>query len=297
MRRELEEAQPESLPEQTHEAAQSQRRLLAERESREGILDRRFYAVCEEEHAQELRGLRARSGLFIHPLEGEPFQRLMIAAALGGSPARSGRDEPVEVQLNQRSINLGGRLARSLHLAKWPRSLAPGFLQQLMAIGAPMDIALHLGPIPSEQAARQLEWQKVRFESARPLSLRRGKTMSPKAEIALEDVSHLRDDVQRGRERLFHASLSLTLHVDDAETRDELTQRASAHFAAALGQLDPQPFRPARGPALDPTPVAQHRRRLAHAGHLIGRPLLPVQSARPNWTTSRTFEVRFRLEL
>ena len=247
MRGELEGAQPGDLPDRTREAARSQRRLLTELESREGILDRRFYAVCEEEHAQELRGLLARSGLSIHPLEDEPLQRLVIAAALGGSPARSGRDGPVEVQLNQRSITLGDRLARSLHLAKWPRSLAPGFLQQLMATGAPMDIALHLGPIPSEQAARQLEWQKVRFESARSLSLRRGKTMSPEAEIALEDVSRLRDDVQRGRERLFHASLSLTLHADNADTLDELTQRASAHFAAALGQLDPLPFRQREG--------------------------------------------------
>ncbi|MDE2967376.1 MAG: ATP-binding protein [Chloroflexota bacterium] len=247
MRRELEDVQPVDLPDQTREAARSQRRLLAELESREGILDRRFYAVCEEEHAQELRGLLARSGLSIHPLEGEPLQRLVIAAALGGSPARTTRDGPVEVQLNQRSIKLGGRLARSLHLSKWPRSLAPGFLQQLMATGAPMDIALHLGPIPSEQAARQLEWQKVRFESARSLSLRRGKTMSPEAEIALEDVSRLRDNVQRGRERLFHASLSLTLHADDPDTLDELTQRASAHFAAALGQLDPLPFRQREG--------------------------------------------------
>ena len=246
MRGELEEAQPENLPEQTIEAARSQRRLLTELESREGILDRRFYAVCEEEHAQELRGLLARSGLSIHPLKDEALQRLVIASALGGSPARTGREEPVEVMLNQRQIRLGERLARSLHLAKWPRSLAPGFLQQLMATGAPMDIALHLGPIPSEQAARQLEWQKVRFESARSLSLRRGKTMSPEAEIALEDVSRLRDDVQRGRERLFHASLSLTLHADDAETLDELTQRASAHFAAALGQLDPCPSASAR---------------------------------------------------
>ncbi|MYA00648.1 MAG: DUF87 domain-containing protein [Chloroflexi bacterium] len=151
------------------------------------------------------------------------------------------------MQIHQRHVQLGPRMARSLHLAKWPRSLAPGFLQQLMATGAPMDIALHLGPIPSEQAARQLEWQKVRFESARSLSLRRGKTMSPEAEIALEDVTRLRDDIQRGRERLFHASLSLTLHADDPDTLDELTQRASAHFAAALGRLDPLPFRQREG--------------------------------------------------
>ena len=247
MRVELEEVQPGDLPEQTREAAESQRRLLTELESREGILDRRFYAICEQEHAQELRGLLARSGLSIHPLEDEALGRLMVAAALGGSPARSARDEPVEVLVKHRDIGLRDRLARSLHLSKWPRSLTPGFLQQLMATGAPMDIALHLGPIPSEQAARQLEWQKVRFESARSLSLRRGKTMSPEAEIALEDVSRLRDDVQRGRERLFHASLTLTLHADDPETLKELTQRASAHFAAALGELDPLPFRQREG--------------------------------------------------
>ena len=47
-----------------------------------------------------------------------------------------------------------------------PQSLAPGFLQGLMAAGAPMDLSVHLGAIPSEQAARTLEWQKVRFESA-----------------------------------------------------------------------------------------------------------------------------------
>ena len=39
--------------------------------------------------------------------------------------------------------------------------------------------------------------------------------MSPEAQIALEDITRLRDEVQRGRERLFHASLSITLHAKD----------------------------------------------------------------------------------
>ena len=61
-----------------------------------------------------------------------------------------------------------------------------------MAAGPPMDLAVHLGAIPSDQAARTLEWQKVRFESAQSLSLNRGRSLSPEAEIALEDVSRLR---------------------------------------------------------------------------------------------------------
>ena len=171
----------------------------------------------------------------------------LVSAALGGSPSEFDEEKPVEVEINRRDMRVGDRLVRSLHLGKWPRSLAPGFLQGLMAAGAPMDLAVHVGPIPAEQAARTLEWQKVRFESAQSLSFKRGRTMSPEAEIALEDITRLRDEVQRGRERLFHASLSVTLHARDEASLREMTQRAKAHFGATLGKLDALAFRQREG--------------------------------------------------
>ena len=247
LRENLREAQPDDLPPQTRAASESLQRLLTDLETRDGILDRRFYAACEFERADELRGLLARAGLSVHPLKGRQLRMFLVAAALGGSPAELDEDEPVEVAINRRDMRIGGSLVRSLHLGKWPRSLSPGFLQSLMAAGAPMDLSVHLGPIPAEQAARTLEWQKVRFESAQSLSFKRGRTMSPEAEIALEDVTRLRDEVQRGRERLFHASLSVTLHARDENALKEITQRAKAHFAATLGKLDALAFRQREG--------------------------------------------------
>ena len=220
---------------------------MTDLEARDGILDRRFYAVCEFGRFDELRGLLARAGLSVHPFSGRRLRMLMLASALGGTPAEMDEETPVEVEMRRREVRVGDRLVRSLHLGKWPRSLAPGFLQSLMAAGAPMDLSIHLGSIPAEQAARTLEWQKVRFESAQSLSFKRGRTMSPEAEIALEDVTRLRDEVQRGRERLFHASLSITLHAKDEASLKEMTQRAKAHFAATLGKLDPLAFRQREG--------------------------------------------------
>ena len=247
LRNTLAEAQPDDLPQQTRDAADSLGRLLTTLEAREGILDRRFYAVCEHARADELRGLLSRAGLGVFPLKGQPLKLLLLASALGGSPNDRDEDVKLEVEINRRDIRVGGHLTRSLHLGKWPRLLAPGFLQGLMAAGAPMDLSVHLGAIPSEQAARTLEWQKVRFESAQSLSLNRGRSLSPEAEIALEDVSRLRDEVQRGRERLFHASLSVTLHADNADALKDLTQKARAHFAATLGKLDNLAFRQREG--------------------------------------------------
>ena len=247
LRVKLDEAQPEDLPQQTRDAADSLGRLLTTLETREGILDRRFYAVCEHNRMDELRGLLARGGLGVFPLAGEPLRLFWLSAALGGSPMERDENQETEVEVNRRDIRIGDRLTRSLHLGKWPRSLAPGFLQGLMATGAPMDLAVHLGAIPAEQAARTLEWQKVRFESAQSLSFKRGRSMFPEAEIALEDVSRLRDEVQRGRERLFHASLSVTLHAGDQDTLKDLTQKARGHFAATLGKLDNLAFRQREG--------------------------------------------------
>ena len=247
LRDDLEAAQPPDLPPRTRAAAESLRRLLGELEAREGVLDRRFYAVCEHERMDELRSLLVRAGLSAHVLRGRQLRMLVLAAALGGSPREIDEETSVEVEFNRREVRVGGHLARSLHLGNWPRSLSPGFLQGLMAAGAPMDLSLHLGPIPAAVAARTLEWQKVRFESARSLSMRKGKSLSSEAEIALEDVMRLRDEVQRGRERLFHASLSLTLHAPDEETLAEVTQTAKAHFASTLGKLDALPFRQREG--------------------------------------------------
>ena len=254
LRDRLQQAQPEDLPPQTRAASESLQRLLTDLEARDGILDRRFYAVCEAARIDDLRGLLARAGLSVHHLRGRQLRMFLVAATLGGSPSETDEESPVEVEIGRRDMRIGptgqqtnGHLVRSLHLGKWPRSLAPGFLQGLMAAGAPMDLSVHVGPIPAEQAARTLEWQKVRFESAQSLSFKKGRTMSPEAEIALEDVTRLRDEVQRGRERLFHSSLSVTLHAKDEASLKEMTQRAKAHFAATLGKLDNLAFRQREG--------------------------------------------------
>ena len=90
-----------------------------------------------------------------------------------------------------------------------------------------------------------------------------------------------RDEVQRGRERLFHASLSVTLHAKDEASLREMTQRAKAHFAATLGKLDNLAFRQREGLALHAAPGPERRGRVAQPGHVQHRPALPLLAARP----------------
>ena len=129
LRENLKQAQPGDLPPQTRAASESLQRLLTDLETRDGILDRRFYAVCEFGRIDDLRGLLARAGLSFHALRGRQLRMFLVSAVLGGSPAECDEETPVEVAIGRRDIRIGGSLVRSLHVGKWPRSLAPGFLQ------------------------------------------------------------------------------------------------------------------------------------------------------------------------
>ena len=100
------------------------------------------------------------------PLKGQPLKLLLLASALGGSPSERDEEEELSIEVNRRDIRVGDHLVRSLHLGKWPRLLAPGFLQGLMAAGAPMDLSVHLGAIPAEQAPAP--WSGRRSASSRP---------------------------------------------------------------------------------------------------------------------------------
>ena len=145
------------------------------------------------------------------------------------------------------NCELAGGLTRSLHLGRWPRTLAPGFLQALMNSGIPMDLSVHLAPISAEQAARTLEWQKVRFESARSLSFRKGRSLSPEG----GDSPGGRYPPQgRGAEGQGAAVPLLPVSNTSCQRSQELegdTQTTRAHFAATLGKLDALPFRQREG--------------------------------------------------
>jgi type IV secretory pathway VirB4 component len=179
----------------------------------------------------------------VFPIGGKALRSLLEAAFTGRAPGGDGHEREILFTVSRTATELDGRWMRAFHLRRWPRSIPADFVQRLLSLGIPMDLSLHVVPVPASQAARTLEWQKVKMESASSFSLRRGRSPSPETEIALEDVMRLRDDVHRGRERLFHASLSVAVHASTNKELGERSQELRAHFAGVLGHVSGLAFR------------------------------------------------------
>ena len=243
LRESIAERRPTGLAAGVVAASDSLDSFLEELEGRTGVVDRRFYAVCKRSRSGELQGLLARAGFSVFPLRGRALRSLVQASLLGCAPPAPEEEGPLSLTLRSDRIELGERISKTLHLTRWPRSLPPGYLQKILSLGIPMDVSLHVSPIVTAQAARTLEWQKVKMESATALSLRRGRTAPPEAEIALQDVARLRDEVHRGRVRLFHASLSIAIYAENGDSLMERELALRGLFAGALAALDRMGFR------------------------------------------------------
>ena len=281
LRENLQEAQPESLPPQTKAASESLRRLLTDLEKRDDILDRRFYAVCEFGRIDELRGLLARAGLSVHPLRGRQLRMLLLASALGGTPAEFDEDAPVEVEINpprHAHRRDPGAVPPPGEVAPLPRSRLPPGADGRRSADGPVrprrpdshraggqdagvaEGALRVGAVPLLQAGPH----HVPGGGDRP----GGHHPSPRRGAAGQGAAlprlSLRHPSREGRGGA---------QGDDPAGEGPLRRHP--------GQARQPGLPPARGVAVHPAAGPERRRRVADAGHVQHSPSLPLLAAGP----------------
>jgi type IV secretory pathway VirB4 component len=149
---------------------------------------------------------------------------------------------PAAIEANRSHLLLDRRYVRVLALAEYPRYVHPNWLGRLIDLDQPLDLSLHLEPLDSAAAIRQLTHKLVELQSSRLLDARSGKIASAEREVAYEDVERLRDALQRGEERVFSASLYLCLRAPTVATLDDLTRRVEAALGGMLASSRPVLF-------------------------------------------------------
>ena len=161
---------------------------------------------------------------------------------------------PAALIENAGGVQLGGRRARTLAVSRYPTRLVPAWLDSLYAFDGDLDVSLHVQPAPGQEVMRFLERRIAELGSTVRIAEERGRRADPYRRAALEDAERLQDDIARGSERLFDASLYLTVWSDtdaglEADTRrveallgSQLIQSRRALFQAGPGLVSSLPL-------------------------------------------------------
>ena len=97
---------------------------------------------------------------------------------------------PAAVEFARDHLRLGREWARALAVTAYPRTVDPGWLAPLLEFDAPLDLSLHVVPLPTGEMVRALSHKLVQLHSSRLLDDRGGRPGAMFADWELIGVPH-----------------------------------------------------------------------------------------------------------
>jgi hypothetical protein len=159
----------------------------------------------------------------------------------------AGLPGPDALEVDAQALRAGGTLCRTFAVVGYPREVGPGWLEPLLGHQGPVDVAVHVEPVPPQVAAERLRRQLARLESSRRLDADHGRLADFGAEAAAEDAHGLARRLARGDTRLFRVGLYVTVRGRDPAELDAECARVQGLLASLLLDARPATFRQLQG--------------------------------------------------
>jgi hypothetical protein len=81
-------------------------------------------------------------------------------------PPPAGLPGPDGLEVGARALRAGSTLCRTFAVVGYPTEVGPGWLEPLLGHPGPIDVAVHVEPVPPQVAAERLRRQLARLESS-----------------------------------------------------------------------------------------------------------------------------------
>jgi len=141
---------------------------------------------------------------------------------------------PKVVKINPNYLKINNKFVKTFFILNYPRYLASGWLNPIINLTELMDIAIHITPIDTNIALKNLTRKSALLNAAISEKIEKGLVRDPILETALMDTEALRDTLQQTREKLFSISLYGAIYADSLEELRKLEYKIISTFERCL---------------------------------------------------------------
>ncbi len=141
---------------------------------------------------------------------------------------------PSALKINQNSVEISGKYARSFFVLSYPRYISVNWLAPIISLDSPMDMSMFIYPIDTEDIMKKLRNKVGRLESDVSMNMEKGNVRDPMVETALGDIESLRDKLQQGTEHYFRFSLYFTVYADTEKDLEKITATIESLMGSKL---------------------------------------------------------------
>lgn len=127
---------------------------------------------------------------------------------------------PSALEIDASYVRLGKKFARTLFILSYPRYLSSNWFAPIINFDQEFDISLHVSPIDSSIALKNLRKRLAEVESQILSKEEKGQVRDPMLEAAYRNIEELRDHLQQAQEKLFNFALYITIYGKTLEELD-----------------------------------------------------------------------------
>lgn len=141
---------------------------------------------------------------------------------------------PAAVVIKPNYIGINSFFAKTLFVLTYPQYVEANWLSAIINLDAGFDISMHIYPVDSAGIARMLRRKVSEMEASLRINREKGAISDPELEIAYQDTEELRDNLQRGLEKVFHYALYITIYAKDMESLNSIAERIETSLSGQL---------------------------------------------------------------
>ena len=135
---------------------------------------------------------------------------------------------PSALEIDASHVRLGKKFARTLFILSYPRYLSSSWFAPIINFDQEFDIAMHVYPIDSSIALKNLRKRLAEVESQILSKEDKGQVRDPMLDAAYRNIEDLRDRLQQAQEKLFNFALYITIYGKTLEELDTIENELRA---------------------------------------------------------------------
>ena len=130
---------------------------------------------------------------------------------------------PSAMGISSSYLQIGSVYARTIFIVAYPNTLSMGWLNRVIGMDIPMDIAIFIHPVDTNYILRKLKKKTIQVQSEMHIQAEKGYVRDPVLEMAYANIENLRDRLQEGSEKFFNLGVYFTVFGQTLEEMEKQT--------------------------------------------------------------------------
>lgn len=154
---------------------------------------------------------------------------------------------PPSVQINQNSVDLRGRLIRTLFVFSYPRYLSVGWLAPIINMSRPISISFFFHPIETTPILKKLRKKTTEIQAELMEREEKGLVRDPELETAFQDIEELRNKLRTAQEKMFQIGIYFAISGDEEKELRDAEIEIRSILESRLVYIKPASFQQKEG--------------------------------------------------